>query len=88
MTVFWIIVGSMLLVVVVGTVLDLFRMPWSGAAKAGWTLILLLLPFIGAAIYWIVRKPTEVDPEQQYLLEAEQRHEAARRPFDSTGLRR
>jgi hypothetical protein len=34
----------------------------------------------------VVRKPEPVDAEQAYRLETDRRHEAARRPFDSTGM--
>jgi hypothetical protein len=46
----------------------------------------VLLPFIGALAYWVVRKPSREEVEQQYLGEAELRRSTAARPFDSTGL--
>jgi len=46
----------------------------------------VLLPFIGALIYWAARKPTTEEVEQQYLGEAELRRSTGARPFDSTGL--
>jgi hypothetical protein len=46
----------------------------------------VILPFIGSAIYWAVRKPAPDEAEQEYLAEASRRHDAARRPFDSSGM--
>jgi hypothetical protein len=73
-------VAGMLLVVVVGTIVDVFRQHLSTGATVGWVALVIILPFIGAAIYWAARKPEPTDPEQLYRLEAEQRREAARRP--------
>jgi len=45
-----------------------------------------LFPFIGTIIYWAVRKPTAAEIEHAYRAEADVRHSAASRPFDSTGV--
>jgi Phospholipase_D-nuclease N-terminal len=86
MTVFWIIGGCALAVIWVISIVDVFRRHHSGAATVGWLALIVLLPFIGALIYWATRKPTPGEVEQQYLGEAELRRSAAARPFDSTGL--
>jgi hypothetical protein len=83
---FWIIIVCMLIVVVVGTLVDIFRRHFGALAAIGWVVLVLALPFVGSLIYWVVRKPEPVDAEGKYLLEAEQRRAAARRPFDSTGM--
>jgi Phospholipase_D-nuclease N-terminal len=85
MTLIGIVVAAMLLVVVVGTIVDIFRRHYSGAATAGWVALVIILPFVGAVIYWVARKPEPVDAENLYRLEADQRHQAARRPYDSSG---
>jgi hypothetical protein len=82
---FGIIIVCMLIVVVVGTLVDIFRRHFTTLGALGWVALVLLLPFLGSLIYWVVRKPEPADAEGQYLLEAEQRRAAARRPFDSTG---
>ena len=86
MTVFWIVGGCALVVIWVLTIVDLFRHHQSGAATAGWLALIVLLPFIGALIYWGMRKPSRDEVEQQRLGEAELRRSAAARPFDSTGM--
>ncbi len=55
---------------------DIFhRRDLSGAAKAGWILLLFVLPFVGAIIYLIARpKMTEQDREDiQRVQEAQRR---------------
>ena len=86
MNLFSIIVGAMLLAVVVGTLVDVFRQDHSTGARVAWVVVVLVLPFVGSLIYWIARKPEPPDAEQLYRLEAEQRRAAAHRPFDSTGM--
>jgi cytochrome bd-type quinol oxidase subunit 2 len=86
MTVLWIIGVTVLAVLWAITLADLFRRHHSAWAKVGWVALIVLLPFIGAVIYWAVRKPTREEVDQQYLAEAELRRSAAARPFDSTGL--
>jgi hypothetical protein len=86
MTVFWIIGLSALAVIWAITVVDVFRRHYSAATTVGWLALIVLLPFIGALVYWGTRKPTAQEVEQQRLGEAELRRSAAARPFDSTGL--
>jgi len=86
MTVFWIIGVSALAVIWAITIVDLFRRHYSGGATVGWLALIVLLPFIGALIYWAMRKPSRDEVEQQMLGEAELRRSAAARPFDSTGM--
>jgi hypothetical protein len=86
MTVLWII-GACALAIIWGiTIVDLFRRHYSGSTTVGWLALIVLLPFIGAVIYWAVRKPSQDEIDQAYLGEAELRRSAASRPFDSTGL--
>jgi uncharacterized membrane protein YhaH (DUF805 family) len=86
MTVFWIIGVSALAVIWAISIVDVFRRHHSGKATVGWLALIVLLPFVGALIYWGMRKPTRDEVEQQYLGEAELRRSTAARPFDSTGL--
>ena len=82
MTLFGIIVACMLIAVVVLTIVDIVKRHLSTGATVGWSALVILLPFVGAVIYWVVRKPDAVDPEEVYLLEAEQRRVAAHRRMD------
>jgi hypothetical protein len=86
MTVLWTI-GVCALVVVWGiTIVDLFRQHYSGGTTFGWLALIVILPFLGALIYWALRKPSRDDVDQQYMAEAELRRSRAARPFDSTGM--
>jgi hypothetical protein len=86
MTVFWIIGLSALVVIWAITIVDVFRHHHSGSATVGWLVLIVLVPFVGALVYWGMRKPSRDEVEQQYLGEAELRRSTAARPFDSTGL--
>ena len=83
---FGIIVVVMLIAVVIGTIVDVVRQPFSTLATVAWIALVLVLPFVGSIIYWISRKPQEGDAEEMYRVQAEQRRAAERRPFDSTGM--
>ena len=55
---------------------DIFhRRDLSGAMKVIWILVLFILPFLGALIYMLMRKPTEQDMEEM----AQARKQEARR---------
>jgi hypothetical protein len=43
---------------------DILRRDMSGWAKAGWILLLVLLPFLGALLYLIARPKAEVPADQ------------------------
>jgi phospholipase D-like protein len=81
------VIGVILLVVVVFTFVDLFRRHLGAGPTAGWAIVVLLLPFIGSAVYWARREPSR--PELEYQVESERamRESARRQPFDSTGIR-
>jgi Phospholipase_D-nuclease N-terminal len=40
---------------------DIFRQDMSGWAKAGWVILIVVLPFLGALIYLIARPKTALD---------------------------
>ena len=55
----------------------------SGWAKAGWLVLLFVLPFIGALIYMVARpKMTEQDKEQLEKMQAAQQRVAGYSPAD------
>ncbi|MGH2636614.1 MAG: SHOCT domain-containing protein [Actinomycetota bacterium] len=60
----------------IGVFSDIFRRnDLSGGAKAGWIILLVLLPFLGILIYMIAR-PKMTEQDKQMLAEA---HEQQRR---------
>ncbi len=81
----WGTVAIAVAIVWVATIIDIFRRHYSGRTTAGWILVVLILPFIGSAIYWARRAPTRDEVEQQRLAEVALHDSAASRPFDSTG---
>ncbi len=80
MTFVWAILGFLLLIVWVVTVVDIFRSHLDGKHTAAWVLIVVLLPFVGAIGYWIMRKPPADEAEQARLAQNALREESARRP--------
>ena len=48
---------------------DIFRRNMSGWAKAGWIVLIVLLPFLGVLLYMIVR-PAVVVPDSRVAAEA------------------
>jgi hypothetical protein len=47
---------------------------------AGWTLLVIVVPLVGALIYWVTRKYTRTDAEQAFLAEQDRRYQAAHKP--------
>jgi cbb3-type cytochrome oxidase subunit 3 len=73
-----------LLIVWVLTLVDIFRRPLSTKQTVAWVLIVLIVPFIGAIVYWAMRKPEAGEAEYFAEADAQRRYEAQHRPFDST----
>jgi uncharacterized protein (DUF58 family) len=86
MSVLWIIVLSLVALVWVLTIVDIFRQRYAGWTMVGWIVLVVILPIVGSMIYWFARKPTRAEAEQQYLADADRRRSAAARPFDGTGM--
>jgi type VI protein secretion system component VasK len=60
---FWTLIGICVAIIWVITLIDLFRRHLGAGPTAGWLIIVILLPFIGALAYWIVRKPSSDEVE-------------------------
>jgi Short C-terminal domain/Phospholipase_D-nuclease N-terminal len=74
--IFWVSVWMMVIWIFIALFADIFRRrDHSGLAKAGWTLLIFALPFIGALVYLIAR-PKDATAEQDAELLAAQRRAA------------
>jgi phospholipase D-like protein len=79
------VLGVILLVIWVITLADIFRRRHIGAGPtAAWAIIVLVLPFLGAAFYWARRQPTEDDVEYQASAERALRESHRSQGFDTT----
>ncbi len=85
MSLLWIIFAGLLLVVWVLTVIDIVRRRLSVWKAVAWVLIALIIPFIGAAVYWALRKPDDADRERAAAAQASLRSDKERRSIDSSG---
>jgi hypothetical protein len=72
-TAVWVFIVVPLIIVWALGIVDIVRRDLSGWAKAGWILIVVLLPLIGTLIYFLLRKPTEAEIRQAQAAAAEQR---------------
>ena len=61
----------------IGIFADIIRRDMSGWAKAGWILLIVVLPFIGILIYLIARPKEEIRPEVPDYLAADEIAKAA-----------
>jgi hypothetical protein len=84
MTFIWIAIAVALLIVWVITIVDIVRHHLGAKQTAGWLLLIVILPFIGAIVYWATRKPEAGEAEYFAGADAQRRYEAQQRPFDST----
>jgi Phospholipase_D-nuclease N-terminal len=66
---FWTLIAILVAIIWVITLIDLFRRHLGAGPTIGWVLLVIVLPFIGAIIYWIVRKPSA--DEVEHYVEAE-----------------
>lgn len=73
---FWSFVISIAaLIVVVITLADLFGRRHLGAKAVWWALLIIVLPFIGAVIYWYVRPASAEDVQRAAQAQADLRRE-------------
>jgi phospholipase D-like protein len=78
------VLGVILLVAWVVTLADLFRRRLGAGPTAGWAIIILLLPFLGALFYWARREPSRSEVDYQESSERALREAHRSQPFDST----
>jgi Phospholipase_D-nuclease N-terminal len=61
----WVFILIPLLIVwAIGVVDIVRRRDLSTAQTVGWIIVVILFPFLGTAVYWFLRKPTEKEIEQ------------------------
>jgi hypothetical protein len=64
----WVFILIPLLVIWVVGLVDIFRRDLPRSHKAGWTLVVLLLPVVGTITYFLLRKPTQAEIERASAL--------------------
>ena len=84
MSLIWWTISLAALVIWLITVVDLFRRHPDRKHFFAWLIIVLVLPFVGALLYWTLRKPSQAELDQQVAAQAEMRGHS---PFDA-GTRR
>jgi uncharacterized membrane protein YhaH (DUF805 family) len=63
MTVLWTTIGILIVIIAVITIVDIVRRRQSAGKMVAWILLVVVLPFLGALLYWALRKPTAQEVE-------------------------
>jgi hypothetical protein len=84
MSLIWATIGIALVIVWAITVFDIIRRHLGAKQTTAWLLIVIILPFLGALLYWAMRKPTQEEIEHSADAQRSLREEVRDRPFDST----
>jgi Phospholipase_D-nuclease N-terminal len=61
----WVFILLPLVVIWVIGLIDIVRRPLSRQATAAWIVVVLLLPFMGTLVYFLLRKPTQEELQIQ-----------------------
>jgi hypothetical protein len=64
----WVFILIPLLVIWVVGLVDIFRRDLPRSHKAGWILVVVLLPVVGTITYFLLRKPTQAEIERASAL--------------------
>jgi hypothetical protein len=86
MSIIWVTIAVALVIIWVITVVDIIRRHLGTKRTSAWLLIVVLLPFVGALAYWVMRKPEPGEAARLAAAQRDSREQARRRPFDSTGI--
>lgn len=86
MTVLWAVIGAALAIVWVLTVVDLVRRHLGAKRTAAWLLIVLILPFAGALLYWVLRKPEAGEAAHEAHVAHDLQYGAPRPPAERTRI--
>jgi NADH:ubiquinone oxidoreductase subunit 6 (subunit J) len=86
MTIIWITLAIAVFIVWVISLVDILRRDLGTQRTVAWVLIVIILPIVGSVLYWALRKPEPGESQRIADAQRDRREQAARRPFDSTGL--
>jgi amino acid transporter len=76
----WTLIAFVVAIIWILTIVDIVRRHLGAKLTAAWILIVVILPVIGAIVYWAMRKPTAEEIDQAVAADAELRAQAHRRP--------
>ena len=65
MSILWATVAILLVLCWVVSMVDLFKRHLGTKTTAAWLCLIVLLPFVGVILYWVLRKPSEEEIERQ-----------------------
>jgi cbb3-type cytochrome oxidase subunit 3 len=77
----WGTIALLLVIVWVISVVDIVRRHLGASRTIGWILLVTVLPFIGAVVYWALRKPGQEEIERLAVLSSESHDSVSRPPF-------
>ena len=80
------IVGVIVLIIAVISLVDMFRSHLSSGRTAAWAIIIVLLPLLGAILYWSLRSPTQRELGEHMDAQAEVRRSGGERPAGRPGV--
>jgi uncharacterized protein (DUF58 family) len=67
----WGIIGVLLAIVVIISIFDIVRRHLGAGRTAAWILLVVLLPFLGSLLYWVLRPAADEEVSRQVDLERE-----------------
>jgi phospholipase D-like protein len=76
--------GLILLAIWVVTIIDIVGHHLGAAKTSAWILIIIIVPFLGSLLYWILRKPTPEEIQRHVDGQLALRDATRARDFDST----
>ena len=72
----WGLIIVLLAMVWIVTVWDIVRRHLGSRGTVAWVLIVILLPFVGSLLYWLLRRPPDDEVRRRMDMEREMRHGA------------
>jgi hypothetical protein len=80
MSFIWYTIGAILLVVWVVSIIDIVRRQLGAKRTTAWLLLVLILPFVGAVIYWVQREDSPDEAERVYAAQRDLQEQRRRQP--------